>query len=100
MTKEQANFLKDVCDDSGNVECEIQEGYSGRGMYGRETFALTMNANPVDLIPELVNWFKNNHGILTDTSEEAGGAMKEDGIVPDFDCNLRIDNMGMGFVIY
>lgn len=40
MKIEQAQAIKDAIEETYGDECRIDESYSGRGMYGKETAAL------------------------------------------------------------
>lgn len=85
MTKEQANFFKEalVNDDLETENDIIRENYSGRGMYGKTTFAIVTDSVS-DLIPALLRQ-----------------AQEDPESMPDFSTFvLRQDNMGLGIVLY
>jgi len=52
MTKEQANFFKCALDNDDIYPVEIRDNYSGRGMFGKTTFAIATDSVS-DLIPAL-----------------------------------------------
>jgi len=83
MTKEQANFFKDALDNDDIYPVEIRDNYSGRGMYGKTTFAIVTDSVS-DLIPALLRQ-----------------AQEDPESMPDFSIfKLRQDNMGLGVVLY
>ncbi len=41
MTEEQAKFFVEACEDE-DIEVDHREGYSGRGMYGKETHGIVI----------------------------------------------------------
>ncbi len=86
MTKEQAKFLVDVTENAGNQDISLREGYSGRGMCGRETCAVVVNSLTL-LLCDCINHLKNED-------------VESINLVPDFN-NLRTDSMGReSIVIY
>jgi hypothetical protein len=85
MTKAQAEFLFEACENAG-IECEIREGYSGRGMYGEETYGIVLK-NPVDLVSAVIEHMRG----ITDSREMVA--------VPLFRA-LRVDGMGRDFIVY
>jgi len=83
MIKEHANFFKEALDNDGVSPVEIRDGYSGRGMYGEQTFAIVVD-DVCDLIPALLRQ-----------------AQEDPESVPDFSLfKLRQDSMGLGIVLY
>ena len=94
MTKETADFLVMVCEHCGNQEADLRENYSGRGMYGRECYAIVVD-NQMQLVSDLIQFMGDNvHG-----DEDKGEMIWDGGEIPDID-SLRIDSMGRGVVIY
>jgi hypothetical protein len=85
MTKEQAEFFKQaiINDDLETENDIIRENYSGRGMYGKTTFAVV-----VDSVCDLVS------ALLRQAQEDPES-------IPDVSTfTLRQDNMGLGVVLY
>ena len=79
MDKEIAKVIVKACHANG-YEAEIYEGYSGRGMYGKETTGVTANSKS-ELIESIIN-----DSELFDGLSFVGG--------------LRHDSLGLGIVIY
>ena len=82
MKEDQADFLKRVADDEG-IEAEIYEGYSGRGMYGRETQGITTD-DPIGLLCSAIDYAAH-----CDQDE-----------VPPMSGGFRQDSMGFDTIIY
>lgn len=80
MTRETADLIAEQ-----SVEVEIRPGYSGRGMYGETTFAVTGDAGDVQ------------DAILY--AAYAAGQRDNEGIMDDLK-RLRRDQLGMGIVVY
>ncbi len=82
MTKERAEFLVDAMQEEG-LGAELREGYSGRGMCGRETFAVVADS-------------------LGDMLGAALRAASSDpDAIPDFDSfSPAVDSMGRRIVVY
>ncbi len=59
MTKEQAKFLVKVTEECGNQDIDLREGYSGRGMFGRETCGVVINSLPI-LLADVINYAREN----------------------------------------
>lgn len=68
---------------------EVRDDYSGRGMYGESTYAVTYDSNS-DFEAALLN-------AAFDLG--ANGADDVEGLLADMR-NLRKDSMGMGIVVY
>lgn len=86
MTVETATRAAELAQDMG-YEVEVRPAYSGRGMYGRTTAALTSNElNAIQL------------GVFIGIAavEEDGSPWIDDEVVR----NLRSDQMGLGVVVY
>jgi len=83
MTQAEAEFIRDAMDAMGH-HCEIQEGYSGRGMYDKETYAITTD-DITAMIPAVAMFVADGN----DPPSE-------------FECSdgYREDSMGRGVVIY
>ena len=96
MNKELAEFLAKVTNHSGNQEADVRENYSGRGMYGRETYAIVVNSE-TQLISDLVQYMAES---VCDTNEGEENQGWCGGQIPDSDGGLRVDSMGRDVVIY
>ena len=78
MDKKIAETIVDACNNQG-YDADINEGYSGRFMYGKETFGVTVDSMSV-LVQSIIN---------------------ESDLFEDLNINeLRNDSMGLGIVIY
>jgi hypothetical protein len=96
MNIEHARFLKRVCDDVGNQECDLREDYSGRGMYGRTTAGIVVDSVPL-LLADVLQWVKESIG---DTGDAHVKTMEwNGGEIPDFS-DFRVDNMGRSTILY
>lgn len=82
MTKEQAQFLVEVTEMCGNQDISLREGYSGRGMFGRETFGVVIESLPI-LLADVINYARDQK------MDDA----------PDFQ-GFSTDNMGRDIIIY
>lgn len=83
MDERFARWLVDADDERCGTQARVMEGYSGRGMYGEETCAVSTD-DAVNLLLSAV-W---------EAAENPGGvpAAKPD--------ELRIDSLGKGEVVY
>ena len=86
MTKKQAEFIVEAAENEGLSGVEIYKNYSGRGMYGDTTFAITADNLP-DLFAATLRFA---------LEEETDG--ENEGLLDNFD--LCQDSMGLGVVIY
>lgn len=87
MTREQAEFLADALRDDG-LEVELRESYSGRGMCGRETFAVVADG---------LGDADGLGGILRAALRAARDDPDE---IPDFDnFSPSVDSMGRGSIV-
>jgi hypothetical protein len=97
MNIELAQFLKRVCEDIGNQECEIREDYSGRGMFGKQTAGIVVDSVPL-LLTDVLQWVKESISSERYTNDSLmlvwGG-----GEIPDIS-DLRVDNMGRSTILY
>lgn len=75
-----ANWLVEI--DNGDTQAEVVEGYSGRGMYGHETTAVSTD-DPIDLL-------------LAAMRE----AVENPDDVPKIPGGLSRDSLGTGTVMY
>jgi hypothetical protein len=99
MTKEMAEFFQEVSENAGN-ECDIRDDYSGRGMYGKTTYAVVIDSQ-VQLLTDILQYFADS---LSDVMED------DDGTTAGYVCyngkeipnpmNFSVDNMGLRVVIY
>lgn len=72
MDLEKARNAVDEMQSEG-IDCELDEGYSGRGMYGKQTTGIVVNGDDFRAIQIM-----GNHGIRS----------------------ARTDNMGKGVIYY
>jgi hypothetical protein len=102
MNIELAKFLKRVCEDIGNQECEIREDYSGRGMFGKQTAGIVVDSVPM-LLADMIQWVSGNIcEYKTDADENGAGLSLNEwtgGEIPDIS-DLRVDNMGRSTILY
>ena len=87
MNIELAQFLKRVCDDVGNQECDLREDYSGRGMMGRQTAGIVVESVPTLLADVLQYFSEHTH------RGYSGMPLPE---ISDF----RVDSMGRQTILY
>lgn len=78
MTIEQAHEMVDLLSEH-DVEAQVYEGYSGRGMYGRETVGIVLPDQSAVLLLGFC-WGENGY--------DAG------------DLPRRFDSMGRGLILY
>ena len=96
MTKQEASLLHEAmekmleeCDvNEDDFKSRIMEGYSGRGMYGKETYGLVINSftsllQAIMTFPELL-YDKEGNSIVTNQ------------IITKF----RTDKLGLSIIIY
>lgn len=88
MTKEQAKFLQECADFSGN-ELTIRNDYSGRGMMGKSTVGVVTD-HPAQLLNDVLQYMADN----LEGKEYVGLP------IPNDFASFRIDNMGRGFILY
>jgi hypothetical protein len=81
MTKDLCSFFKNAIEYAGE-EAEIQEDYSGRGMYGQKTRGIVFNSETILM--------ENVLGYIRDTGVK---------IPADFG-HIRTDNMGRDVIWY
>lgn len=85
MKKEVAEILFDLMQ-GACVECSMRDEYSGRGMYGETTHAISGDFSDGDVAVAVASAYDLGYIEGTD-------------IVPE-DFSYRSDNMGLGIVIY
>lgn len=90
MTREQAEFVKEACD-SCEITCNVQEGYSGRFMYGERTWSVVV-PSVLEVLGTMVAFLKNQ------TSRPPYKQADPLCGYPQLD-NLRWDHMGKSDVI-
>lgn len=79
MKQEIANCIME----HGNGDCEIYEGYSGRGMFGKTTYGITCDS------------------ISSFISSCINAAIQEPEIMGDFtDEPFNIDSLGLDVIVY
>lgn len=84
MTQEQVEFVKKACDWC-EIECTVRPGYSGRRMYGKETFGVVV-PSVTDVIGAVVGYMKS----LDDMELHEA---------PQLD-DLQMDNTGKDLILY
>jgi hypothetical protein len=94
MTKELAKFLVKATEHCGSQEISIRETYSGRCMYGRETFAVVVD-NQMELMMNVIQYIKEHGQNQRADSFEALEFITD---VSDMG-RLSIDNMGRDSVV-
>ena len=83
MTKDQAGSLDTLLSEKG-FESEVKDDYSGRGMYGKTTYAVDTSASPKEAIDSINNALKED---------------PEGWDLPKVE-NLEWDSLGLNYVIY
>jgi hypothetical protein len=84
MERELAEALIEIIGDEDDAE--INYGYSGRGMFGKETVAIVTQMDLAGVMERIIMCAD----LLVD----------EDGDPRFFNIDLRVDSMGLGVVIY
>jgi len=85
MTKEQAEFLVEALQDDG-CQGDIIPEYSGKGMYGKTTFAVTC-----DSIQDMIACAVQRAMMEVPTEENVS---LFDGV------DFALDQLGLGYVVY
>lgn len=83
MTKEQAEFIVNALEYDGQ-EAELYEGYSGRGMMGKETWGVVFEHEAI-LFTSVMTYLKENPELVRQ--------------IPDFE-KVQADNMGRQIIWY
>lgn len=86
-----AEFLKEASENAGN-ECRIREDYSGRCMNGKTTCGVVVDS-VVQLLADVICYV--NEQLVDEENPRAWV-----GLLPPDSENFRMDNMGMGVIIY
>lgn len=86
MTQEQMQFIQEACDFC-EIECESRTGYSGRGMYGKETCAVVVSS-ALDVLSAVVGYLRDSPQGRTLIRSE----------IPQLD-DLHQDSMGRDSII-
>lgn len=101
MKEAAAKMLFEAASDA-DLEVEIREDYSGRGMYGKTTFAVVVD-DVMDLLAATIKYAAEvgyDVGYAVAIEEATKGSLGDDKFeAPDFR-NLRTDSMGMRVVVY
>jgi len=90
MKREIAELLNDVSDGKG----QLYEGYSGRGMFGNETWAVTFDSTE-DYTSSLIDAAYQVGVDCGETMGRVNGEFELDDLK-----NMRTDSMGFGIVVY
>ena len=61
MTKEQAEFLVKATEYTGNQEIDLRDNYSGRGMFGSQTYGVVVSSLPL-LFADTIQFIKEMGG--------------------------------------
>jgi hypothetical protein len=88
MERKVAELLHEALIDNGSYteDVSIRDDYSGRGMYGRSTYAIAGDFTMNDVIVAVATLF-------------ASGDAQDENLCPD-DFTFSQDQMGLGIVIY
>jgi hypothetical protein len=97
MRKAVAKAIVDAGQDIG-LEVELYEGYSGRGMYGDSTDAVTFDnwSDFVQSVAAAAIRLSEDHD---ETAEKSDDNIDPDMFVHDLGA-IRTDNMGRGVIVY
>lgn len=89
MKQEIAQFIQEACDIAG-VESRLREDYSGRGMYGKTTYAI-VGPSAQEIL-----------GAVIDYLIDAGDPSQLPAVVVNHDWHTGFytDNMGYDIVMY
>jgi hypothetical protein len=85
MDQKLAELIEYHCNDYGGVS--MRDDYSGRGMYGMETYAIVCEESPAEILGQLLARVRDEDIDLDELQE-----------VKSF--SMRTDSMGLGVVIY
>lgn len=95
MTKEQAEFLKNAIKNGGE-DCEVHPEYSGRGMSGKTTYAVSFSGI-IWVLPLIIDECRAiARRVIGDID---GGEEYLDKKIPEFN-SLRQDNLGNSVILY
>lgn len=83
MTKDEAQFFRNALENNGD-EAELHPEYSGRGMMGQTTYAVSFESFPV-LLGAVLSHCKENLNSLSE--------------IPDLG-DIQQDHLGTGIIIY
>lgn len=101
MNIELARFLKEAALHNGN-ECEIRDGYSGRGMFGRTTYGVVVDSSE-QMLSDVLQYVKdclNPYETENPVGRSCRNGLDYDGqAIPDFS-NLQVDSMGRSVILY
>lgn len=100
MKAETAAALKNAADQLGK-ECEILPTYSGRGMYGKTTHALSVD-RIMDVAAFAAQAVATHYELTRDDADETAAPYNPDAaqeLIEDLS-DLRTDNLELGFVVY
>lgn len=86
MQKELAELLVQIIENNGE-EADLRDDYSGRGMYGDETYAVTCDCGLGYVL-----------GLVLESVKD--GYLTEDDLKDIKSFGFRQDSMGLGMVIY
>jgi len=84
MTKDQCDFLREVCEDAG-MECDVRSDYSDRYMYGKSTYGIVIGSTE-DLLVATITYMKQQNENVLDC-------------IPDF-TSFKTDSMGRDMILY
>lgn len=82
MTEAQATFLEEIL--SYKMDVSVRNDYSGRGMYGEQTYALVVDGSQADVINCVMN---------------SGVNLGEEVEATEDKWRLRFDNMGHSSIV-
>lgn len=84
MTKEQAEFIK-IAGDFCEMEFDLRDTYSGRGMFGKQTFGIVAESL-LHILSAVVGYLKGSPNVERDS-------------IPQLD-DLVVDSMGRNIIVY
>lgn len=99
MTESQAKIIQAACF-LLDIECEIREGYSGRGMFGQTTCGVVV-PSPTSIIQAL--GFIVNKAIMDRdfVLEDMKRLLEHDATIREEDWDvIKMDNMGLKMIVY
>lgn len=99
MNIQTAQFLVEATENACNQEIDLQQSYSGRGMYGRSTAAAAVVVDDFgQLLADVLNYIQENIGEGDETTE---GQRTWEGVnLTEEIGRFNVDSMGRGVVIY
>jgi hypothetical protein len=95
MKKAMAEFIAEKLEDMTGEKHSIREGYSGRGMFGSETFGIVCDS-PMQVLDVVMECLLNGE-LDEDDIEELNDKLDEE---RGPNTGFRFDGMGLQYIVY